>query len=369
VVNNRNRYAISPLFGETAMNLGLATPTEVMDALCFVNEEQSLGRWPGRIGQVLIDRGVLDLDDVTRIMEEVEVRTRTLELPGFTALDLVKRGHTTLQFRGVTIGTRKAVLIRILRFGLADSQEDTERFLSEAKTLSRLNHPNVVKVLSSGELEAIPYLVLENVTGPTLRGQLDKSGPMPEKQALDLLIQVAAGLDHSHSVDVFHGSVRPDAILLPRIGPAKLTDFALFDWGSFAAALGAARLDSPHYLSPEQARKSTRATTASDVYSLGATFFHVLTGRPPFRGAYIEVLRQHMKDPAPDPRTHAPRLSKETARLVEAMLAKDPQDRPHTMADIVSFVRRAPVVNEKSKNAAGLPGRLHPGHSSGPGRR
>jgi len=359
-VSNRNRYSISPLFGEIAMNLGLAKPSEVMDALCFQNEQRSRGDRTERIGQLLVDRGVLSIDDVTRIMEEIEVRTRTLELPGFQTLELVERDHTTLQFRGYTIGTRKTVLIRIIRFGLAESPEDTKRFLSEARVLSRLNHPNVVKVLSSGELEAIPYLVLENVTGPTLRGQLDESGPMPEEQALDLLTQIAAGLDHAHSMDVFHGSVGPDAVLLPRIGPAKVTDFALFAWCSFAAAQGAARLDSPHYLSPEQARKSTRATATSDVYSLGATFFHMLTGRPPFRGAYLEVLRQHMKRPAPDPRVHAPDLSEETARLVAIMLAKAPESRPRGMADVIRHVNRSGVVDAGNEAPSGPPGRLRP---------
>jgi len=360
VVNNKNRYSISPLFGEIAMNLGLAGPTEIMDALCFQNEERSFGRQPGRIGQILVDRDVLGPDDVTRIMEEVEVRTRTLELPGFQSLELVDRGHTTLQFRGYTIGTRKTVLIRILRFGLAESPDDTERFLSELSTLSRLDHPNVVKVLATGELEGIPYFVLENVTGPTLRGQLDESGPMPEEQALHLLSQVAAGLEHAHSVDVFHGSVCPDAILTPRIGPARVMDFALFDWCSFAAAQGAARLDSPYYLSPEQARKSTRATATSDIYSLGATLFHALTGRPPFRGEYLEVLRQHMKRPAPDPRVHAPGVSEETARLVAQMLAKKPEDRPRTMTDIVQFVQRSGVTRLEVDDSGGLPGRLLP---------
>jgi len=358
----RNSTTISPLFGEIAMNLGYASPTEVMDALCFQNEERSRGRTPPRIGRILMDRGVLDAERVARIMEEIEARTRTLELPGFLTLELVERDATTLHFRGSTIGTRKTVVIRILRFGLAESPDDTERFLAEAGTLSRLDHPNVVRVLATGELEAIPYLVLENVVGPTLENRVEEAGALTEEEGLDVLQQVAAGLEHAHRADVCHGSVGPDAVLLPRIGPVKVTNFALFDWCSFASARGAARLDSPWFLSPEQASRSTRATVTSDVYSLGATLFFMLTGHPPFRGGYLEVLRQHRKRPAPDPRVHAPGLSAATADLVGRMLAKRPEDRPRTMEEVIRRARRPEAGDAPAPETPTVPDRLRPGH-------
>ena len=354
----RHNYSISPLFGEIAMNLGLAKPTEVMDALCFQNEQRSLGNAPERIGRILMNRGVLGPDDVSRIMEEIELRTKTLELPGFQSLELVERDSTTLQFRGYTIGTRKTVMIRILRFGLAESPDDTERFLSEAATLARLDHPNVVKVLATGELEAIPYLVVENVVGPTLASRVEESGALSEEEALEILAQVAAGLDHAHCMDICHGSVGPAAVLLPRIGSVRVTNFALFDWCSFASAGGAARLDSPYYLSPEQARKSTRATATSDIYSLGATLFFMLTGRAPFRGPYLDVLRQLRKHPAPDPRVHAPLLSESTASLVGRMLAKEPEGRPRSMEEVIRHVRQ--LECDADEDAPTLPGRLRP---------
>jgi serine/threonine-protein kinase len=340
------------------MNLGLVKPSEIMDAIAHQNEQRLLGLKPDRIGQILVERGALTSDDVTRIMEGVEELSRTLDLPGFTSLELVDRDNTTLQFRGFTIGTRKTVLIRILRFGLAESPEDTKRFLDECSTLARLDHPNVVKVLSTGHLEGIPYLVLENVPGPTLRARIEEDGPMEEPEAVRLLTQVAEGLGHAHSVSVFHGSVQPDAILLPRVGPAKVTDFALFDWCSFAAAQGAARLDTPYYLSPEQARKTTRATAASDIYSLGATIYHVLTGRPPFSGPYLEVLRQHMKRTPPSPRVLSPSISKQTAGLIVRMLAKHPEDRPGSMEEVVRLTRRQGAKMSDTHEIKGVPDRL-----------
>ncbi|MEN8149817.1 MAG: serine/threonine-protein kinase [Planctomycetota bacterium] len=343
------------------MNLGLAAPTEIMDALCFQNEQRSLGNTPPRIGRILMDRGVLGPDDVARVMEEIEFRTKTLLLPGFQSLELVERDATTLQFRGTTIGTRKTVVIRILRFALAESPDDTERFLSEAETLSRLDHPNVVRVLATGELEAIPYLVLENVVGPTLENRVEEDGPLAEEDALSILAQAAAGLDHAHRADVCHGSVGPASVLLPRIGPVKVTDFALFDWCSFASAQGTARLEPPWYLSPEQARKSTRATVTSDVYSLGATLFFMLTGRPPFRGTHLEILRQHRKRPAPDPRVQAPDISKSTANLVARMLAKQPEDRPRSMEEVIRLARRSEHGTSETADDPILPDRLRPG--------
>ncbi len=352
------KYTISPLFGEIAMNLGLASPAEVMDALCHQNEQRSLGVTCDRIGQVLVGRGVLTMDDVTTIMEKVEERTRTLVLPGFRSLSRVGVDQTTLKFRGYTIGARKAVLLRILRFGLAESIEDTNRFLKESETLSRLNHPNVVKVMSTGELESIPYLVLEYVSGTSLRARLDDGTGVSEREALDILVQVASGLEHAHSLGIHHGGIMPAAVLLPRVGPVKLTDFALFDWCSFAAAQGAARMDSPYYLSPEQAKKSTRATITSDVYSLGATFFHMLAGRPPFCGPYLEVIHQHLKRTPPDPRTLTPGTSTESVDLVMRMLAKDPKDRPQNMDEVIRLARKSGAGRPERDQGGGLPTRL-----------
>jgi serine/threonine-protein kinase len=262
---------------------------------------------------------------------------------------------TTLLFRGVTLGTRRTVAIRILRFGLSESTEDIERFLAETRILSRLDHSCVVKVLSAGDLEGIPYFVQEFVPGPCLKTYVQENGPLTEERALEILSQVAEGLRHAHTLDVLHGSLKPGSILIPRLGPAKVTDFALRDWSSFAAARGAERVEAPHYISPEQAQMAARPTVRSDVYTLGATLFYTLTGRPPFRGGHLEVVRQHLKRPTPDPRVLVPQLTPGCANLVLHLMEKKPENRPSSMEEVLTAIDRVRSDAELGETAPSPP--------------
>jgi serine/threonine protein kinase len=337
---NRQRYAISPLFGEIAMNLGLCQPSQIVDALCLQEEQRGYGLTPERIGQILIQRGHLTLDQVRQIMEEVEARTKSLDLPGFDALELVSRDSTTQIYTGVELGTHRTVAIKILRFGLAEAEQERDRIREESRRLALLHHPNLVQLLSEDELEGIPYLVLDYVPGPDLQTHVEENGPLEEEQALNTVAEVAAGLDHAHANRVVHGALRPNAILLPREGGAKVTNFSFSDGGETVAEGASRNLTTPYYYPPEQFRRSGRPSIRSDVYSLGATLFFLLTGRPPFRGTYQEVVNQHLKKPAPDPRVLSPTISRPTALLITGMMEKTAERRPAGMDQVLASVKR-----------------------------
>ncbi len=337
---NTWKYSISPLFGEIAMNLGLCKPSHIVDALCLQEEQRGSGQNPERIGQILIQGNHLTPEEVRRIMEEVENRTRTLELPGYDSLEFVSRDSTTQLFRGVELGTRRTVAIKILRFGLAEAEEQQQRFLEESRRHSLLDHANVVRLRHSGDLEGIPFLVLDYVLGPDLRLHIEEHGPMTEAEALDCVIQVASGIQHAHENGIFHGALRPEAILLPRQGGAKVTDFAIPDARDLGEGVTRTRLTTPFYIAPEQFRSGSLPTIRSDIYSLGTLFFYMLTGRPPFRGSQAEVVRQHLKKPAPDPRVLVPGTSRASAVFCQQMMEKVPERRPESAARVVAAARR-----------------------------
>ena len=361
------RYTIGPLFGEAALSLGLVRATDVLDALCEQQEQRSRGEAPQRIGQILIARGKLTREGVATVMQEVERRARGLDVPGYHSLELVSRDETTLRFRGVALGTRRPVMIKVLRFCLADSPEDLLAFDRECGGLGRLEHVNLVRLLDSGDLEGIPYLVLEHVQGPDLRTYLDENVPMPVSRALELARAVA----DAHALAILHASLRPSAILLPRLGGPKVTDFTLFEWNPEESSPNPALARSPHYLSPEQARGGSWPTVRSDVYSLGATLYTAVTGRPPFRGTYREILRHHQKRVAPDPRVHVGNIPAPVAEFVLRMLEKDPARRPDDMREVAATATRLVgeleqiPVPEPALEASSVPSRLR---SRRPGR-
>jgi serine/threonine protein kinase len=361
---NTWKYSISPLFGEIAMNLGLCQPAQIVDALCLQEEQRGHGRNPERIGQILIKRGHLAPEEVRQVMEEVENRTRRLDLPGYDSLELVSRNSTTQLFRGVELGTRRTVAIKILRFGLAEAEEQHQRFLEESRRHSLLNHPNVVQLLHSGDLEGIPFLVLDYVLGPDLRSQFEDSGRMTEAEALDCVIQVGSGLQHAHDNGIVHGALRPEAILLPRRGEAKITDFAISEALDSRDDIARSKLITPFYTAPDQFRRGSQPTIRSDVYSLGAVFFFMLTGRPPFKGTGAEVVRQHLKKPAPDPRVLVPGTSRASALLCAHMMEKVPERRPESAGSVVAEARRiqSEITNEtdadRTSRSGGPIGRL-----------
>jgi serine/threonine-protein kinase len=337
---NTWKYSISPLFGEIALNLGLCQPSHVVDALCLQEEQRGYGLSPERIGQILIERGHLKPEQVRRIMEEVENRTRTLELPGYSSLEFVSRDSTTQLFRGVELGTRRTVAIKILRFALAEAEDQHLRFREDCRRLSILNHKNVVRLRQAGDLEGIPFMVLDYVLGPDLRSHIEEHGPMPEARALDCVVQVASGIQHAHQHGVVHGALRPEAILLPRQGGAKITDFGFSDARVTGDGGGFHGLTTPYYTAPEQFRSGSRPASRSDLYSLGAIYFLMLTGRPPFRGTGQEVVRQHLKKDPPDPRVLVPGTSRASAQFCAHLMEKVPERRPESASLVISEARR-----------------------------
>jgi serine/threonine protein kinase len=327
------RHSISPLFGQVALHLGLVTSDQLLEALYEQEEQRTLGQNPMRLGQILVAKRHLEREDVNRIMREVEERTKTLVLPGFPSLELVSRNAHAMLFRGQAVGERRMVLIKILRFELAEIREDVERFVNESRSLDRLDHPNVVKVLHVDDLEGIPYLVLEHIMGPDLGMLLEEEGPLDHAKARKIAGEVVAGLAHAHSVGIFHGAIRPSAILIPRVGGAKLTDFAICDWG-VARDTRSQELTAPFYLPPEMLRPAARPSVKADIYSLGVVLYEMLTGRPPFKGDYREVVRQHLRRPVPDPRVLCPSMNPRMGRLCMRMLAKSPDDRPASVTEV-----------------------------------
>ncbi|HET6732613.1 Stk1 family PASTA domain-containing Ser/Thr kinase [Mycobacterium sp.] len=238
------------------------------------------------------------------------------------------------------------VAIKVLRADLARDPSFYLRFRREAQNAAALNHPAIVAVYDTGEAETpqgpLPYIVMEYVDGVTLRDIVHTEGPMPAKRALEVIADACQALNFSHQHGIIHRDVKPANIMISKTGAVKVMDFgiarALSDANSVtqtAAVIGTAQ-----YLSPEQAR-GEKVDARSDVYSLGCVLYEVLTGEPPFVGdSPVAVAYQHVReDPVPPSQRHND-ISPELDAVVLKALAKNPDNRYQTAAEMRSDLVR-----------------------------
>ena len=233
------------------------------------------------------------------------------------------------------------VAVKVLRADLARDPSFYLRFRREAQNAAALNHPAIVAVYDTGEASTprgpLPYIVMEYVDGVTLRDIVHNDGPMPPRRALEVIADACQALNFSHQHGIIHRDVKPANIMISRAGAVKVMDFgiarALADTGNpvtqTAAVIGTAQ-----YLSPEQAR-GEQVDARSDVYSLGCVLYEMLTGEPPFIGdTPVAVAYQHVREDPVAPSHKHSGISPELDAVVLKALAKNPDNRYQTAAEM-----------------------------------
>jgi serine/threonine-protein kinase len=250
------------------------------------------------------------------------------------------------------------VAIKVLADHLTSSQASIDRFYREAKSGALLNHPNIVHNIAVGQDRPTGkhYLVLEYVDGPSAHALLENHGHLPVGDAVYIALDVARALEHAHSRNVVHRDIKPGNILITATGIAKLADLGLAKRTDEASHLTATRqgFGTPYYMPYEQAMNARYADGRSDIYALGATLYHLVSGHVPFPGLnHLEILDKKnlgFFEPASTVNPEVPRALDE---ILDRMLARDPADRyPSARALIVDL--------ERSGLAAAVPSFLDP---------
>ena len=220
----------------------------------------------------------------------------------------------------------RSVAIKFLAPQFHEDPEFLVRFFTEAQSVARMSHPNVVAVLDFGEHEERPYLVMEYVAGGSVA---DLTGtPMLPERATEIVRDAAKGAGAAHALGLVHRDIKPANILLTPEGTAKLADFGIASSrGSERLTATGQAIGSPHYLSPEQA-SGVGCTPRSDVYSLGVVLYELLAGRPPFDAENITAIAiAHVEQPPEPPSAFVPDIDPALEDLVLRCLAKDPEHR------------------------------------------
>jgi serine/threonine protein kinase len=226
----------------------------------------------------------------------------------------------------------RSVALKILPPEMANNVENVRRFQQEARAAAKLDHENIARVFYCGEDQRLHFIAFEFVEGENLRTVLEKRGRLPVGEAVNYTLQIAHGLAHAASRGVVHRDIKPSNIIVTPEGKAKLVDMglarSLAPHGNEALTQSGVTLGTFDYISPEQALEPRDADVRSDIYSLGCTFYHMLTGQPPVpEGTAAKKLHHHEKVHPTDPRVLNPEVPNEVAAVLHRMMAKDPKER------------------------------------------
>lgn len=255
---------------------------------------------------------------------------------------IVGRGAMALVYRGWHEGLQMPVAVKVLRRELSQRNPDfASRFMREAKTAARLAHPNVVRVIDCGEENEHLYMVMDFIDGKDcLQLSREAPGAMDWQIACRITMQVAEGLGYAASMGVIHRDVKPANIIVDTTGRAVITDLGLAKLSMRGTAELTGELHTvgtPNYMSPEQIRDPSSTDLRADIYSLGATLYRLLCGRPPFRAASaMDVVAMHLTAMPVPPVKLRPDIPSGLSDIIRKMLAKSPEDRYQTYEDLLS---------------------------------
>ncbi|MFC1763584.1 serine/threonine protein kinase [Planctomycetota bacterium] len=251
---------------------------------------------------------------------------------------------------------QRQVALKLIKLGM-DSKGVIARFEVERQALAMMDHPNIAKLLDAGTTDSgRPYFVMEYVKGCSITRYCDNH-KLNIEQRLRLFKEVCEALHHAHQAGLIHRDVKPKNILITKDGVAKLADMglarAVSDREAAEAEAGKA-CGTPYYISPEQVRGAVDVDLRTDIYSFGATLYHMVTGKPAFSGSDTPtILRKHLRESLVPPDHINARLSHGFAEVIELCMAKDPAQRYATTTDLIQDLRaianaQAPVFAHQS---------------------
>jgi hypothetical protein len=238
------------------------------------------------------------------------------------------------------LNTGRRIALKVLSHSL-QSSEARSRFLREGRLAASINHPNSVYVFGTAEIEGVPTITMELVTGGTLASLVQKSGPMPVEAAVDAILEVISGLEAAEQKGILHRDVKPANCFLTETGQVKIGDFGLSVstephslTESHVVSQEGVFLGTPAFASPEQLR-GEQLDQRSDIYAVAVTLYFILTAQPPFAGSnMVQLLATALDTPAPDIRALRPDVPDQLARIIDLCLAKSPGSRPATYAEL-----------------------------------
>ncbi|MCR4317973.1 MAG: serine/threonine protein kinase [Planctomycetes bacterium] len=318
-------------FGVIALKNGFITQAQ-LDACIGKQRELSERGEPLSLDNLVIREGYMQQSQVRavhlarkRFEKEAKAR-KNLKISGYEILSVLGEGGLGTVYKARQVTMNRVVALKVLHKQWVQDEEFRKRFLLEARIVGKMSHQNLIQVFDVGKEEGYYYFSMEHIDSGTVQDILD-SGPMDVRQIVDILIQIARALKYIKDFGLVHRDIKPANMLISRGGVVKLGDFG-FVKSHLDKELGYDDmvLGTPDYIAPEQAMGHD-VDFRSDIYSLGASFYHMLTGEPPFQGTGSVVMEKHVRESLPDPRSLRKDVPEDVLHVLERMMAKKPEDR------------------------------------------
>ncbi len=331
------------VLGKMIVDQGLATKDEVENCIAM-QVELAKEQNQRSLADLMVENGFVTRSQVERVRPQVEDHATTQQIPGYQILSRLGAGAMATVYKARQVSLDRMVAIKVLPKRMSDNPEFVDRFYKEGRAAAKLNHPHIVGAVDVGEANGFHYFVMEYVEGVTVFDKLEKGDRYTEKQALDIVLQTCKALAHSHKAGFIHRDVKPKNIMITPEGIAKLADMGLAREASdveAAQAEAGKAYGTPYYISPEQIRGELDIDQRADLYSLGATFYHMVTGRVPFDAPTPSaVMHKHLKEDIIPPDHLNPELTAGVGEIIEVAMAKKRKVRYQSAEEMIIDLER-----------------------------
>lgn len=333
-----NETSYDTIFGKMAVDQGLCTDKELRHSLEEFESRHKID--PIELASLMIDLGYITKPQAERLKKSIkESKVAAHQIPGYKILGKLGAGAMAVVYKAKQLSLNRTVAIKVLPKRFSENPEYVERFYKEGQAAGKLNHTNIVQAIDVGEAGGYHYFVMEYVEGRSVADDLSAGNVFGEQEALEIIIQVARALAHAHACGLIHRDVKPKNIMISKTGIVKLADMGLArettDIEAAQSEAGKA-YGTPYYIAPEQIRGKIDIDGRADIYGLGATFYHMVTGRVPFMADdSAEVMRKHLKEKLIPPDHINTSLSAGTSEVIEIMMTKRRQDRYNNVDELL----------------------------------
>lgn len=319
---------------------GFVTKKHILEA----HQIQEKFRCEGRdlsLGEALLEKRYITITQLKRLRAEIEGEGSDEPYPeirGYEIVKKIRKGGMGTVYKARQLSMDRIVALKILAKELTDDETYVKRFLIEAKAVGKLNHENIVAGYDAGSWNGLYFFAMEYINGETILEIMRREKILSVPFSLNVAYQTCKALEHANKHRIIHRDIKPGNIMINHHGVIKLCDlgFAKISAVDQLAKKGTT-LGTPYYMSPEQCRGLPDVDIRSDIYSLGATIYHMLVGKVPFSGKTAsEILKRHLTDPVIIPQERRASMGEYTCHILERMMAKNREERYPTPTDLLA---------------------------------
>lgn len=327
-------------FKDAALKNNKITAEQVEECINTLQNYESAGMTKP-LSSVILEKGFMTLNDINAIYH-LQGKKDQYIVQGYTIMETLGQGGLGIVYKARD-SMGRVVALKVMFPHLVANADYLKRFMREAKISTELEHPNIVKGLAFGESAGLYFFAMEFVNGKSLKDVVKEVGILSEKEATTIILKVAEALKYAESRALVHRDIKPENIMLTQEGIPKLCDLGLAKSSDSDMSLTHTGMvvGTPYYISPEQALSQKDLDIRSDIYSLGITFYYLVTAEVPYQGdSVVNIISQHLTGDIASPREKNADLSDNMCQIITKMMAKDREKRYQTAQELIVDLHR-----------------------------